>query len=492
MENSNTLHTPNQIRWIDDFTSEARMQAQEILARQDIATEFAESQNKYEAYDMQIQTRDDIPAYFPDGTQANFLQSNALIRYPEQLLKVLWELYQEYNEIFQTLLEKNKESSQDYVNSAFETPTNIAVQIDMTGMPPKFLSDISSWKYSDTELKQFVSSKIFEIENSLAAYSLLRNLWESSVFQENFDEQLDKIRATTSKKVKLLVLSEEKYKSVASFDAWFIDDSQDRAATVRANTWFDDLYGPEDILKAKEENEEALYYVRASLDRAWLKNPDWNFSQDLLSNHELRAYIKRNSVTLNIDNPDSEYDEIVNDSKEYMPAMKMGYRVESMADIFTQEYIDYMQIQKKKGTFEWSIYCEQLQQYLLEKSYSLEQIQANWVELHLKPMKVAYWAFWHVSWDFTKSDKRQKLQKELTNRWSYILQPRMRNSECFDETSAEGYIYIDRIFMGIDPLTQSPKFIGWFRNFMPKESQDGKKWIVHGSPKTVYASITQN
>ena len=146
----------------------------------------------------------------------------------------------------------------------------------------------------------------------------------------------------------ILTLSEEKYRAVLQFDAGIPEGAEKDLEKIRRNTGFDNIYGPAELQRAYEIGEENLYYVRASLDRERLKNPDGNFENDLLSEKGLRDYVKQRSLTFNIDAPDSDFASIINDTKEYMPEMGMGYIIESLDDIFTLEYRDYLQ-QKQKS-----------------------------------------------------------------------------------------------------------------------------------------------
>lgn len=65
----------------------------------------------------------------------------------------------------------------------------------------------------------------------------------------------------------------------------------------------------------------------------------------------------------------------------------------------------------------------------------------------------------------------------------------MPRAACIDTDTGKKYIFIDRIFMAQNPFSRTISYMWGFRNFIPQESNDGKKGIVHGSSQTVYALI---
>ncbi len=144
-----------------------------------------------------------------------------------------------------------------------------------------------------------------------------------------------------------MTLSEEKYRAVLEFDAGIPEGAEKDVEKIRRNTGFDDIYGPAELQIAYEKGEDNLYYVRASLEKERLKNPNGSFENALLSDEEIRRYVKQRAITYNIDAPDGNYERVINDSKEYMPDLGMGYIIESLEDIYTSEYRDFLQ-QKQK------------------------------------------------------------------------------------------------------------------------------------------------
>ena len=162
---------------------------------------------------------------------------------------------------------------------------------------------------------------------------------------------------------------------------------------IRRNTGFDDIYGPAELQIAYEKGEDNLYYVRASLEKERLKNPNGSFENALLSDEEIRRYVKQRAITYNIDAPDGNYERVINDSKEYMPDLGMGYIIESLEDIYTSEYRDFLQQKQKIWSFAGIVFSPWFLQYLRYVGCSEEEILSGNIEFHIKPLKCAYGAY---------------------------------------------------------------------------------------------------
>jgi hypothetical protein len=64
---------------------------------------------------------------------------------------------------------------------------------------------------------------------------------------------------------------------------------------------------------------DTLFYVRASSDTDELKSLSSDAIKNILQDKEYRDFIRQNSITANIDNPDTTFP--INDTKKYMKNM---------------------------------------------------------------------------------------------------------------------------------------------------------------------------
>ena len=447
-------------------------------------SDLRDIQQRTQECSLDIIQRNDIPAFDLNWNQVTFSESQRVISYPPQVLRVLFDLYREYTYAFQALLEEYG------MKDAYPLwGINCFVQIDMIGLPQDFLDLVYWWNFSDIVLKEMLRRSIFEVENSLAAYSLLRKLGNpsESKFSEKMDILLWELRDTFSARVYLATLSDEKYQWVAMFDCWFKKWDWISDSLVRQNTWFDGIISPRELLNLWDINtNNSLFYTRASLDRKWLIDPREQVSSLWYKN--FRKYLRNKSLTYNIDDPE-QWAAKLNDTKEYMPDIWMWYIVEEITNVITDDYRSFLLRNKSDEVFSWTIFTDRFFAFLQSQWISQSIIDTWDIELQFKPLFWAYWGYWQVSWSILEGKVRTKLNKELKKRWKFIVQPRMPRSDCIDIDTWLEYIYIDRIFLSMNPSTRAMQFMWWFRNYMPKNSIDGQKWIVHWSSQTVYSII---
>ena len=452
---------------------------------------FEQCQKAEDSRAMSVKNRSDIRAFDTNWEAVNFKESQLEISYPPQVTEALIELYREYIHYFWELVTASTENEVQYpiIWQEWATVSNF-VQIDMTWIPQWFIDHIENEQTSPQLIREVLRKKIFEIENSLAAYSLLSWIWsaEESEFNTWLQKWIASIEQTTWKPVILLCLSDEKYDSVMRFDLWFSNPDDYNPQEIKERFWFSDIYWPKDVLKALEDNEDVLFYTRSSLSMDELKAPSGAITESLLKNKEVYEYIRSRSVTQNIDNPNSEW-QTTNDTKKYMPQMWMWFAIKSIDDILSFEYITYLQW-KQKNPFQWRMYNDKFVTYLRSYGYSDEDINSWEIEFHAKPQDLAYGVYGHVAWNISDGKKRKLLQKWFKDRGTYIIQPRLTRSSYTDSDTWTGYIYIDRLFFYYDFERQEIKSMWGFRNHMPVESNDWIKWVVHGWPQTVYAPIS--
>lgn len=375
-----------------------------------------ELQNKTQESSMSIIERDDIPAYFPNGTKANFLESWNAILYPPQILEVLKELFQEYTQVFSRLVQ-NKTKEGNYCLSW----QNCFIQIDMAGLPSDFLDMVKQGIFSHQELKEILRKSIFEMENSLAAYSLLRSLWDSqeNQFWSVMNETLWNIRDEFRSAVVLATLTDEKHAGVLHFDAGIPKDFWwNIQLEIQKNTWFDDVFSPQDLVTAYKENSQVILYTRASLDRIWLANPNASTRSWMLDDIEFRKFLRAKSLTYNIDTPDDAENRL-NDTKEYMPDIGMGYIISDIWDIISQDYQAYLSRNKAHEVFDKEIFTDAMKNFLSQQWLSSEEIESGQGELQCKPLLDTYGGYGQVAWSIRDGNMRSKLTKEMKKRKIY-------------------------------------------------------------------------
>ncbi len=418
--------------------------------------------------------------------------SEYTVVYPDVVINALKRLYKEYNQAFIPLVEANREFTTDYQYCRTGLKqANCFVQIDMCGLTQQFLDTASM--LSVDHVVEMVRNKIFEIENSLAVYQFLQNLFpgseEESLFKQAFRAHLHKIQYIYNMPIALLAVTDQKYEEIKLSEFGKSKDELITSEEVKKASGFDCLLGPKEFkehVKANNGKCKYLLYARTSDPLDKLKKPDFEVIHPLLSDPFLRSVIKTHSLTLNIDTPGACYSSLINDTKEYMPRMGMGYTATSPKDIFSHEFIEYLANGNAAKDYTGIYFSRLCEEYLLSCGVDSTEIRTGMVTLRGKPMKNAYGCYGHVSGLPIDKKFRDDLKSNLQKRGPYIIQPELKTpTEC----SLDGtlFTYIDRVFFATDGVDYD--FIGGFRNFMPLDSSEGKRKRIHGNEKTVYAEI---
>ncbi len=383
-----------------------------------------------------------------------------MVTYPSVVIEALGTLYKEYNKAFMDLVRRNREWGTDYQYCGSpESRVNHMVQVDMVGLDDEFL-DWATHQSVEKLVEVLRWGKIFEIENSLAAYQIIQGVSEgcgSFGFKSRFRATLDSIRRRFGKQIALLAVTDEKYDGMLAFEFGHYPSVHPTDAEVREYTGFDTFWGPKQFREHVEANGgecKYLLYARTSDPIAKLKNPKLEVNQPLLADKEMRRIIKANSLTMNIDRPDrhklDEDDESINDTKEYLHSMGMAYRVRSVEVL---------------------------------ESLSLD----NDVVRRAKPMKGTYGCYGHFRG--TVSDRRflKELGKGIELRGAYVVQPEYEVPKVVDSVSGDSYDFIDRNFLSIDG--DRVTFLGGVRNMMPSDSVEAREGRIHGNREMVSAEI---
>ena len=388
--------------------------------------------------------------------------------YSEVVIEALGNLYGEYNETFTPLVEANREWDTDYQYCLDKTPINWCVQIDMVGLSDGFLQEVYSMP--EEKVRTILRSKIFEIENSIAAYQLLERFFSrngnGSFFKARFRVLLASIRQKFGKPIALLAVTDEKYEAMlaSEFGKVVAEEEELDNKEVMELSGFDTFFGPEQFSRYLRDNDGQcgyLLYVRSSDPIEKLKRPDTIVEHPLLSDADVRRVIKANALTFNIDAPEMDHARKINDTKDYMPPMGMAFPISSKDDLYSTGF----------------------QNYLVAQGVNMKLEE---VRLRCKPAKGTYGCYGHISGSLKQERFRNELEKNILLRGPYVVQLEMEVPVIAD-SRGEKYVFIDRDFFGI--IDGKPYFIGGVRNLMPAESEDAKKGRIHGSRSAVYAEI---
>ncbi|OGE18052.1 hypothetical protein A2769_00085 [Candidatus Daviesbacteria bacterium RIFCSPHIGHO2_01_FULL_37_27] len=271
--------------------------------------------------------------------------------YPQVVTQALENLYGEYNQAFRRLVAANKEFDKDYQYclSPDGTPINSFVQIDMVGLPAGFLEQAATLREED--IREALRGRIFEIENSIAMYSLLEYFFsdgtQDTLFKRQFRAGLDDIRQKYGRPIALLAVTDQKYQAMRETEFGKMRGAPLTDDEVREYSGFDKFFSPEEFKKYLVENggqSDYLLYVRSSDPVAKMKRPDLVIDEELLADDNLRRIIKANALTFNIDNPNLPIGDSrrINDTKEYLGAMGMAFPVYYGEDLTSPEFNNYL------------------------------------------------------------------------------------------------------------------------------------------------------
>ena len=400
--------------------------------------------------------------------------------YPSVVVEALINLYCEYNRTFVGLVAANREWNADYqyCNDGV-MPVNWVVQIDMLGLDETFLAQATTM--CEEEVREMLRQSIFEIENSIAMYSLLGKQFsrgnQVSFFSTRFRAVLEGLRQRFGRPITLLATTEEKYASMLATEFGKTMGEVLTDAEVRLISGFDTFFGPyqfQEYLAANGGLVRHLLYVRSSDPPSKLKRPDLVVSNPLLDNEEIRRLIKANALTLNLDAPDMAFERRINDTKGYMLPMGMAFPIMSEADLYTLEGDCHR-------------YTPKFEAYLRARGADPHAIAANSVALRCKPEKGAYGCYGHLRGCITDRKFRSDLRKNMGKRGDYVVQLEMEVPTITNGTDGTEFAYIDRNFIGT--IDGQPMFLGGVRTLMPVDSEEVRRGRIHGNALSVFAEI---
>lgn len=384
--------------------------------------------------------------------------------YPDTVIEALRDLYREYNQAFTPLVAKNQEWNTDYRYCFLDgVPVNWIVQIDMAGLDEEFLQKAANM-YME-EVREIFRRQIFEIENSIAVYNLLGELFprsgQDSFFKTRFRAVLDDLRRRFGRPIALLAVTDEKYHAMKASEFGKCYGEQLADEEIFDLSGFDRFFGPNEFRRHVENGSvcEYLLYARTSDPVSKLRDPESSVVHPLLGDSRVRQIIRENALTLNVDAPKMEYARRINDTKEYMPSMGMAFQIANMEKLRSPEFEAFIHAQ------------------------GFDKPKA--VMLRCKPAKGAYGCYGHVARIIR--DGSNALAKGLNQRGDYVVQPEMPTPVITNVTDGTTYTFIDRNFFGM--LNGRPEFLGGVRNLMPLNNTEAQKGRIHGNSSAVYAEI---
>lgn len=423
--------------------------------------------------------------------------SEYVTHYPRVITQGLADLYAEYNRAFHPLVRTNREWNTDYQHAMAgpsRTPSNFFVQIDMVGLPQEFLD--SAENLDQDAVRETLRGRIFEIENSLAMYQLLMRIFsrdgEPSHFEPRFREGLNTIRRMHGKPIALLAVTDQKYQAMKESEFGKGVDEPLTDAEVLELSGFDRFFGPQEFQAYVEQNGgncEYLLFARTSDPVAKLRKPNTVVENPLLERPEMRRIIKANAITFNVDDPSWPVGDKrrINDTKEYLQMMMMGYQFSGLTEVFTPELSAYLAKGKPLAEYPGDMLSAEFAAYLQSEGVDAAQIVSKQAMVRAKPVQASYGGYGHHRAAIGSTKLWADVREGLKKRGPYVIQPELQLPIITNEKDGQAYMYIDRNFFATDGSVMM--FLGGFRSLMPVITQEADRGRVHGNEATVWAEI---
>lgn len=445
---------------------------------------------------------DHHPAELDIVEQKNHIQSSMSpffaihrkIVYPKSVINALKLLVQEYNQAFIPLVRSNVEGPLDYQYCMRQgKPVNWAVQIDMSGLTDEFLAKA---QFMDpAKLKASLKRNIFEIENSVAMYQFLERIFITEKytprFAEHFRSMLNRLRSDFGKPIALLAVTQEKLAAMREAEFGKLPGEPLSDEEVLALSGFDRLFGPDDFAEYIRTNGSCEYmlYARTSDPVEKLKDPHHFVKHTLLNDEGMRALIRRQSVTLSVDDPalPTGDDRRIADTKRYQAPMSMAFEFSDEEELYSSELALHLSQGKPYDEFSGKHLSEAFTLYLQTAGVDPAEVCAGIRALRCKPAQGAYGCYGHVSGFVSEREFRSQLRRNIRKRGRYVVQPEIPTQVVLNQANGQRYSYIDRnFFVDVDG---TPEFIGGFRAMIPSDSSEAKSNRIHGNRHSVWAEI---
>lgn len=384
------------------------------------------------------------------------------ISLPESVTSALGTLATRYNQAFSDkVMLGHVEEDSDYQHT--KNPdgpySSTFYQIDMAGLPSSFLDRCVDGTFTPEQIEQIVASRVFEYEDSMAMYNLMRGILPEHGFAKGFDEALDALKDHTDMdEVVVAAVDGDKYRALLATEL-----GPDHAnIDVKQVSGFDRYVGPDEI---DELGSHTLVYARTSPPpKAQAKPELYNISNvPHLADRDKRSHLRSMSMTLNIDGPHDPNNprRRANDTKAALPTVHPFSHIVDR-DSLAQFKDEAISIQKKFG---------------LEGGD----------RLRYKPVE-AYGAYRQGNGTVDSLfDKGSRLYNQVNKHGAYMLQPEIPGAKI--ETGYGNFGFIDRVFVARNPETNQFEVFGGFRNLLPQDNREARKNNYHGNGDAVWAPI---
>ncbi|GIW64436.1 MAG: hypothetical protein KatS3mg092_0369 [Patescibacteria group bacterium] len=436
--------------------------------------------------------------------KAEFNRFLGHVEYPPQIIEAIAQILNDYNCAFSNVLGiRQPEGSYPLVRFDGNF-INLMVQVDMAGLPLSLLEQTQ--RFSPEELYKLLAPRIFEIENSLAMYNLMRGFGSPdngedpnkpysplSFFGVNFDSCLETLKEYFGKGIFLGTATDAKYEAMATseFGVFPNDllnmDSEQRRQWVKLLSGFGGFLSPDGVKKMLGRN--VALYMRTSYPKTWLIHPGKNtpYNIPLLEDDKIRGQLRKLSITPNIDDP-----RVVNFIIIGLQNGSLSIGVDENGIPFIGSSLEmtggfYPQI--INDTKEYFAYMG----FPIVGHYNLEAVEEfirNSPNFRFKPLWLHYGCYGHLRpIDFEKQkDFMGELKRNMKMRGPYIIQPEIPAYHVNDPENGEFEI-IHRLFFGFDPKSGRYKFIGGLYDALPADSNEAKKGRLHGNKQAVWGQI---
>lgn len=442
--------------------------------------------------------------------------------YPSSLVEAFKIILTNYSTAFDKLVKLRQER----INPNCYNPAkldgnyfNFGFQIDLKGLPPDFLDEIRRGNYSPEQIAESLRYFIFEIENSLAMYGLMRGIFSStdsnysplSFFGVNFDAAVRKWEEYHKQPLFLGTVTPEKFQAMllSEFGTTQVDNlTPDK---IRLLSGFSGFLGPEELeQRIKDESiEDFMLYMRTSYPVSWLKNPQMGISIPLLEDPETLEAVRKRAVTFNVDNQNEVELFMKFLQQQEQHERQYVFHYSNMDGVFfelpggsiylpsflndTKEALVLMGLVLPVGNLE-SI-CQELE-FKDERGKKRIGYEFNSNlgispedEIRVKPLWFHYGGYGHVRGRITDGDVRGEIRRNLKKRGPYVLQKEIPPTIIINKNNAKQYEIIHRLFFTFDPQDGRFKFIGGLLNALPSDTEETKRGRIHGNKQAVWGEI---
>lgn len=406
------------------------------------------------------------------------------VAYPDVVKKALGNVFAEYNHAFTPSVDTNREWATDYQYALDHNahPLNRWVQVDMVGLPDEFLKEIAH--LPEALVRKLLKRRIFEIENSLAMYNVMRGIFadqkNSSPFTTSFDASLDALREKYNMPIAVLAVTDPKYHAIKATEFGKRPDENLSNRETKALSGFDKVFGPTDFadhLRRNDGKSGYLLYVRASDPVEELKKPGKSKAVNpFLANPQIRRAVKEAALTFNIDQPGVS--PRINDTKAYLARMGMAYRADTPEQAFTLDKQQPPQV----------VLHPDFKKYLIDTGVDPVLVESGQLILRAKPEEAAYGGYGHIVFDTTSGSSRQEVKGQMRKRGSYTFQQEHLTPTIVNTANGEKCTYIDRNMLVMKENGQVELMTG-FRMMMPIDTTEAAQHRVHGNIATRFVQI---